>query len=294
MLKETHTLPLPDGGIYAEVHGSGDAVPLLTLHGGPAAGSQYLSSLARLTDGGRQVILYDQLGCGRSDKPDDPSLWTAARYAAEVQQVRDALGLERVHLLGQSWGGMLAIEYMLGRPSGVVSLVFADTTASIPQATDGLLRLRSELPPEARAALDEADRTGRRDDPAYQAALITFYQRHVCRLPSWPQEMFQMAENMDGNPVYSHMWGPDELSPSGSLATWDRRDRLAEITVPALVLTGRYGELVPECSQSLDAGLLDSQLVLLPECSHLPHLEEPEQWFGAVATFLEEAEARAS
>ncbi|MBV9917570.1 MAG: alpha/beta fold hydrolase, partial [Solirubrobacterales bacterium] len=112
--------------------------------------------------------------------------------------MRDALGLDRIHLLGQSFGGMLAIEYMQRRPAGIASLVLADTTASMPMATRGFARLRSELPAEVRRALDEGERTGDFNTPEYGQALFSFYQRHVCRLEQWPPALLAMGASMMG------------------------------------------------------------------------------------------------
>jgi proline-specific peptidase len=233
------------GRIYYEVRGDGGGVPLLVLHGGPAGGHEYMTTLGGMLGAQRRVVLYDQLGCGRSDRPDDPSLWRIERFAEEVGEVRAALGLDRVHLLGQSFGGMLAIEYMLGDPAGVVSLVLADTTASMPLAIQGLARMRAELPDDARAALDEGERTGELETPAYGQALFAYYQRHVYRLEPWPPELVAMGQSMMGNPVYLQMWGPNELTPKGNLSSLDRTDSLAGIAVPTLVTTAHPTHFAP-------------------------------------------------
>jgi len=126
-------LDVPGGSVWYRRLGEGDATPVLMLHGGPGAGSDYIAPFGEALAADRPVVLWDQLGCGRSDAPDDPSLWTLDRFVAEVDAVRDGLGLEHMHLLGQSWGGWLAIEYMCRRPEGIVALVLASTSASIPQ-----------------------------------------------------------------------------------------------------------------------------------------------------------------
>jgi proline-specific peptidase len=283
-----------DGRIYYEISGSGNGVPLLVLHGGPSGGHEYMAPLASMFGADRPVVLYDQLGCGRSDVPQDETLWRIERFAREVAEVREALGLDRIHLLGQSFGGMLAIEYMLGRPAGVMSLVLADTTASMPLAMRGLATLRAGLPAETRAALDEAQRSGNLESPAYGQALFTFYRRHVCRLDEWPPELLAMGQAMMGNPVYLQMWGPNELTPEGNMTTWDRSDRLGEIDVATLVTTGRYGEIVPECAEAIRDGLGSSDFELFEHSAHLPHLEEPTRFREVVGAFLRQAEDAAS
>lgn len=158
-----------------------DGIPLLVLHGGPGAGHDYLEPLEALA-ADRPVVFYDQLGCGRSDQPDDPSLWRLERFVAEVSRVREALGLERMHLFGQSWGGWLGIEYLLSHPRGVVSLVLASTSASIPQFVAEAAWLQAALPPDVYRTLQRHEATGDLRHPAYEAAVSEFYRRHVCRL----------------------------------------------------------------------------------------------------------------
>jgi proline-specific peptidase len=146
-------------------------IPLLVLHGGPGAGHDYLGPLEGLA-GGREVAFYDQLGCGRSDRPDDASLWKIDRFVAEVDAVRGALGLDEVHLLGQSWGGWLAIEYMLTRPSGIVGLVLASTSASIRQFVAEAEKLKAALPPEVYETMRRHEAAGELHHPDYEGAVM--------------------------------------------------------------------------------------------------------------------------
>jgi proline-specific peptidase len=270
--------------------GNGD-IPLLTLHGGPGAGHDYLEPLSDLaTD--RPVIFYDQLGCGKSDQPDDRSLWHIARFVAEVDTVRQALGLEQIHLLGQSWGGWLAIEYMLTNPTGVVSLILASTSASIPQFVAETKRLKSELPPEVYETLQRYEAAGDYHHPEYEEATLEFYRRHVCRLAEWPEPLLRSVANLTDNPVYETMNGPNEFMVIGNLKDWDRTDRLGEITVPTLVTVGRYDELTPACAETLHQGIPNSQLVVFEESAHLAHLEETEKYLQVVADFLARVERK--
>src|SRR5204863_2516161 len=151
-------------------------------HGGPGAPHDYLENLEALATDTRRVIFYDQLGCGHSDQPDDTSLWRVERFADELATVRRELGLDRVHILGQSWGGMLAIEYALRQPAGLVSLILSNTTPSIPLWIAEANRLRAELPPEVNTTLLRHEEAGTTDDPEYQEAMKVYYDRHVCRV----------------------------------------------------------------------------------------------------------------
>ena len=267
---EEGTISAGGGRIWYRCVGR-DGIPLLVLHGGPGAGHDYLEPLEELATE-RKVVFYDQLGCGRSDRPDDRSLWRMEYFVAEVGRVRDALGLNTIHLFGQSWGGWLAIEYMLSNPSGVVSLVLASTSASIPQFVAEAARLKAALPPDVYHALQQHEAAGDLDHPEYQAAVREFYARHICRLDPWPECLLRTVRNLDGNPVYETMNGPNEFTVVGNLKDWDRVDRLGEIKVPTLISVGRYDEITPACAETLRRGIAQAELRLFPDSSHTAHL----------------------
>lgn len=238
----------------------------------------------------RPVVLYDQLGSGNSSKPSDPSLWTVELFLAELENVREALGLERVHLLGQSWGGMLAQEYALTEPAGLVSLVLSSTLSSAVLWREESLRLRAALPEEVRTALDRHEAAGTTDDPEYERAIFEFLHRHLCRIDPWPPVVEEMlhATNLE---VYNTMWGPSEANPTGILADWDVTPRLGEIQVPALVLCGRHDEATPRQAETIAAALPDAELVVFEESAHLAPLEETDRYLATVRGFLARAEA---
>lgn len=271
--------------VWYRIAGEGPRTPLLLLHGGPGAGHDYLEPLGALA-ADRPVVFFDQLGCGRSDRPEDASLWTIARFCREVDEVRAALGLGAVHVLGQSWGGWLAIEWMLGRPAGVRSLVLASTSASIPQFVAEARRLIGAMPEPARGALESHGAAGRYDHPDFLAAVDAFYRRHLCRLPIWPDCMERSARNLDGNPVYLTINGPNEFTVIGNLRDWDRTDRLGEIALPVLITVGRHDEITPACAETMRARLPDAQLVVFEESSHTAHIEEAARYAAVVAGFL--------
>lgn len=265
------------------------AIPLLTLHGGPGAGHDYLEPLEALaTD--RMVVFYDQLGCGKSDQPDDRSLWRLERFVAEVGTVRRALGLAQIHLLGNSWGGWLAIEYMLSHPVGVMSLVLASTSASIPQFVAEAAKLKATLPPGIAQTLQRYEATGDLHHPEYEAAVLEFYKRHLCRLDPWPEPLLRSSRIIDGNPVYATMNGPNEFTVTGNLKDWDRTKRLGEITVPTLITVGRYDEVTPACAETMHRHIPHSQMRVFEHSAHTAHLEETEAYLREVATFLTQVE----
>jgi len=269
----------------------GDRVPLLTLHGGPGIPHDYLDPLAELAHGGRSVVFYDQLGCGDSTHIHDPSLWTVDLFVEQVDAAREGLGLERVHVLGQSWGGMLAQEYALRRPPGLVSLVLADTAPSMAQWVAETSRLRAELPDDVQRTLAEHEAAGTTDSLEYGAAMMAFYARHICRLDPWPECAQRAFARLDEDPeVYHTMWGPNEFTCTGTLKTWDVRGSLGHIDVPTLVLCGRYDEATPAIAETLRAGIAGAELHVFEQSSHLPHLEEPEAYLAAVEEFLARVE----
>lgn len=268
-----------------------EKLPLLCLHGGPAALHNYLESISAMAETGRQVIFYDQLGCGNSDITDDPSLWTVETFVDEVGVVREALGLDRVHLLGQSWGGMLAMEYMLTKPDGVASLIVADSLVSATQWAEEAEKLRAELPHENLAVLEKCEAEGTIFTDEYSNAADLYNSRHVCRLEQLPDYVIYSFENMNRN-IYWHMWGPAEFKPTGTLIDWDISDRLGEIDTPTLILSGRHDESTPAINETIQRGIRNSEWVIFEESAHLPHAEEPERYMEVLGDFLARVESR--
>lgn len=288
----TQRIPVTGGEVWCRRLGGGDRTPVLLLHGGPGAAAYYMEPLGERLAEHRPVAVYDQLGCGRSDIPEDISLWTLDRFVEEVDQVREALGFGRCHLLGQSWGGWLSIEYMCRGSEGIAGLVLASTSSSISQFMAEARRLIEALPEPTRSTLIELGDAGRYDDSAYLEAVDVFYHHHLCRADPWPEALVRSAEQMDGNQVYLTMNGPTEFDVIGSLRTWDRTADLGLITVPALVTCGRYDEITPACAETIAAGIPGSRMVVFEESAHIAHLEEGERYAAVVEDFLREVDER--
>src|SRR5258708_28434547 len=245
MQEQTGSIPVVNGHrVWYRIVGGGDEheeAPLLVLHGGPGCPHDYLENLAALVSEKRRVIFYDQLGCGRSDLPDDTSLWTVERFTDEIGIVREALGLDRVHILGQSCGGMLGIEYAIRQPQGLVSLILADSMPSMVLWVEEANRLRTELPPGVNETLLLHERAGTTDSPEYQAAVAVFNQRHVCRLSPKPE----FVERAKSGFIYNYMNGPSEFHVIGVIKDWDLTDRLRYITVPTPIDTRPLNDTTP-------------------------------------------------
>jgi L-proline amide hydrolase len=270
----------------------GGPAPLVTLHGGPGATHDYLLSLVDLARDGRAVVFYDQLGNGRSthlpERMGDGDFWTPALFVRELHNLVEHLGIaSRHHVLGQSWGGFLAQEYALTQPPGLRSLVLANTAASFPDFLAEANRLRTELPPDIEATLRKHEEAGTTADPEYMKACTVFYGRHVCRLPEWPPEIVRAFDAIEADPtVYHTMNGPSEFHVVGSIKYWQAKDRLGEIRVPTLVVSGRHDEATPALQETLAKGIAGSEQAILEESSHMPFWEERERWMSVVGEFL--------
>lgn len=266
-------------------------LPLLLLHGGPGACHDYLESMAALSATGRRVIFYDQQGCGNSDQPDDPARWTVDFYVREIDTVRAALGLDRVHILGQSWGGMLLMEYLVTRPAGVVSATIASSPASMPMWIAETQRLRAGLPREVIEVLDRHEAAGTWDDPEYEAAVNVFYERHLCRVVPSPEFDARSFAKLARNPqVYRTMNGPTEFHVVGTLKDWEVGSRLHVIDEPVLLTSGRHDEATPAQKAAIRRELPHAEWVIFEQSGHLSHAEEPDRYMAVVADFLARAE----
>lgn len=277
------------GRVWYERAGEGRRTVLL-LHGGPGGNSEDLRPLMDLAADGYRVVRFDQLGSWRSDKPDDRSLWTVERFVDEVERVRQSLDLGRVHLLGQSWGAVLAIEYALHHQANLKSLILASGAAGIRECVAGMNAWREELPAETRETLARHEATGDYAHPDYLAAMEVLYRRHLCRVWPYPEPLAAAVAHMAA-PVYTTMWGPNEFTCTGTLLAWDRTDRLGDIRVPTLITVGEFDEVRPSCAETMHRGISGSRLVVFPDGGHCIHCERPEEYRAVVRAFLDEVEA---
>ena len=266
------------------------ARPVVILHGGPGVPHDYCEPIADLLVGaGHTCVVYDQLGCGRSEhRPDAPAdFWTPQLFKDELDALLGHLGLaDDYALVGQSWGGMLAMEHAADQPAGLRALVVADSPASIPLWVAEANRLRAQLPPEVEATLRRHEDAGTTDDPAYEVAMQVFYDRHLCRVPL-PECVQRSFAQLAADPtVYHSMNGPSEFHVVGSLADWDITPRLGQIAVPTLLVSGAYDEATPAVVGAVHEGIAGSRWELFRWSSHLPHVEEPAHFRDVVSAFL--------
>ena len=287
---------------WYQVHGDLDApgdgpAPLVVLHGGPGATHDYLTPLADLADaqhGGRVVVLYDQIGNGRSTHHPDrgADFWTVELFVRELGNLVDHLRIgDRYHVLGQSWGGFLAQEHALTRPAGLRSLVLSNTAASFPDFVAEANLLRQDLPPGVDDTLRKHEEAGSTDDPEYAAACQVFYERHLCRLLPWPQGVVDGLAKLDEDPtVYHVMNGPSEFHVIGSFKDWSSADRLGDIRAPTYVISGEHDEATPALQIPLVDGIraagTEVEQTVMAGCSHLPMWEQRDTYNSHVADWL--------
>jgi proline iminopeptidase len=278
------------GQVWYRINGTRHAVegklPLLVIHGGPGFSHHYLLALTALADD-RPVIFYDQLDSGNSERPGDPANWTVERFVSEVDDVRAALGLDRLIVLGSSWGGTVAAEYAIDRPAGLVGLVLASPLISTSRWIADNTAYRKALPADVQRVLDEHEAAGTTDNPEYQEAVMVFYRRHLCRLDPWPDEVkraFELA-NFD---LYITMWGNTEFNATGTLKGYDASPRLGRIQAPTLFTCGEFDEATPVTCKDFAGMVPNARVAVIPDASHMAFVEQPNAYRATVRTFFNE------
>jgi proline iminopeptidase len=284
--------PLGQHRVWTKRTGSNPKLKLLLLHGGPGATHEYFEAFdSILPASGVEYYYYDQLGAGNSDKPTDHALWTIERFVDEVEQVRQALGLDRNNfcLLGQSWGGILAIEYALKHQEHLKALVISNMMASIPAYNDYATRvLMPTMDQDLLAEVKALEAAGATSDPRYMEILIPLhYEQHVLRRPhaEWPEPVNRSFSHINTD-LYSLMQGPSELGASGRLLHWDRFDDLAQIATPTLVIGARYDTMDPAHMQAMSKELPKGQYLHLPDGSHLAMYDDQQRYFDGLVAFV--------
>ncbi|MDD3367605.1 MAG: proline iminopeptidase-family hydrolase [Lachnospiraceae bacterium] len=262
-------------------------LPLLILHGGPGMAHDYLESLEALAEDGRAVIFYDQLGCGKSPVPEGAIDWNTEIWEKEIDVVREALQLKELHILGQSWGGMLAMQYAAHKPGGLKGMVISSSPASMALWEKEAHRLIELLPEKEKKQILEAEATGIYDTPEYQEALELYYARHMCRILPNPEEVER--SNAQVGEVYMVMEGPSEFTVTGKLKEWDITDQLSTIEQETLLLSGTDDEATPLIVKEIYDRIPHCEWKLL-DGTHLVHVERKAEYQEYVRNFLNRLE----
>lgn len=281
-------VPVPGGRIYVRVNGDLGArrPPLLMAHGGP--GGTHASNLPAIAlSNDRAIVLYDQLDCGRSDTPGDPANWTVPRFVAEIDPIRQALNLDRLHLLGHSWGGTLGLEYGARRPPGLASLILQGPLISTPVWLADAARLRATLPPHVQAELTRCD-TLPADAAGCEAATDIFYHHFnaIERRPAWLQAYRDRLPRRFTPALYQTLWGPNEFRSDGQLRTYDGTPLLRRITAPTLILSGQFDSILPSTARRFAAQIPHGEAQVIPGAAHAIQNDQPQRWLTALDAWL--------
>jgi proline iminopeptidase len=281
-----------DGGrIWYKVSGTGSGAPVILLHGGPGYASFYLKPFEALADD-RPVVRYDQLGGGKSDRITDTTLFTIGHFVRELDSLRSHLGCEKVHLVGHSWGTILAVEYYLAHPEHVASLVLGSAALDIPTWERNARRLVGTLSDSAQRAIRVSEAEHRFDAPAYHAAIEEFYGKYVWRHPV-RADLDSLTATVNGA-IYNYMQGPSEFTITGTLKGYDVTSRLGTIRVPTLYTVGEFDEADPRTVRHFAALTPGARVVVLPGAAHLTPWDAPEENVRVVREFLRGADSAAA
>jgi L-proline amide hydrolase len=279
--------------IVGDLDASSGLAPVVIVHGGPGATHDYLEPMTELVRGGRACIFYDQVGCGRSSHHREVphGFWTVELFVRELHALIDHLGLDRYHLLGQSWGAMLGLEHALRRPPGLRSLVLANGMASVSRYIEENAKLLHALPDGAGDALVAHGAAGTTGHPEFQSAIELYSRRHRLRLDDTPEPLRRTQAAIEADDtVYAATIG-SEFHITGTLRGWGVTHRLGEVDVPTLIITGSHDELPPPLAVDMQRGIRGSELVIFEDASHMTHLEEPQRFVDTVEQFLTRIES---
>jgi proline iminopeptidase len=286
-----------DFRVWTKRVGNNPRLKVLLLHGGPGATHEYLEGFdSFLPAAGVEYFYYDQLGSAYSDQPDDAALWNIPRFVDEVEQVRVALGLsaDNFVLLGQSWGGILAMEYALAHPKNLKGLVISNMMSSVPAYNAYADRvLKPGMDPKALAEVLALEAQGRTEDPHYEELLVPYYEQHLLRMPSadWPEPVVRSFSRLNRK-IYVPMQGPSEMGASGILEHWDRSRDLGRIAVPTLVIGARYDTMDPAHMEWMSKQIPGAEYLYCPQGSHLAMYDDQQIYMAGLVRWLKQVEQR--
>ncbi|MBR1368943.1 hypothetical protein RJ53_05255 [Methanocalculus chunghsingensis] len=284
------TIPVPGGEVgYCIAGKETNGTPLILIHGGPGGSYDAFEPFGSLADA-RPVIFYDQLGSYRSPGRPDTSFLTLERFADELHAVRKALAPGPVHLLGHSFGAMLALAYLerFGQ-DGISSLILAGPLISSPRWEADQRQLLARMPPDNRAVIEMHEASETYDSPAYQEAMMSYYHRHVCRMEPWPDCLNRMFERL-AVPIYMAMWGPSEFTVRGTLRQVDTTGVLPDLRLPVLYTCGEFDEALPLTVRDYAAMTEGAIVHVFAGASHMHFLEAEEEYIAFLSAFLKGTE----
>ncbi|MGW0890742.1 proline iminopeptidase-family hydrolase [Saccharopolyspora sp. NPDC002578] len=278
-------IAVPGGRVWSELLNPGAAgVPVVVVHGGPGTPHDYLRPVADLLPA-HPVLVYDQLGCGRSDRPDDPELWRLPRFVDELAEVVRAHRFDRFHLYAHSFGTMIACDLALRGEPGLASLVLHSPVLSVRRHEREMQDLLMRMPPRVSSAISAVVR-GVPGGAEQADAMLHFAERYLCRRLPWP-DVLAHGSAAASTTVRDAMWGPTEFQVSGNLRSYHRSDRLSELGIPVLLTCGEHDFTSPKVCRAHSRGFSDARVTVIPNASHMAHLEEPEECARQWGEFFE-------
>ncbi len=282
-------MPFREHQVYYRIVGERQEgkAPVILLHGGPGSTHNYFEVLDQIAETGHQVIMYDQLGCGKSYVEGHPELWKAETWVDELDAIRKYLHLDQVHLLGQSWGGMLALAYVYERhPDGIRSLILSSTNPSASMWVKEQHRLVKYLPEKEQKAIAKAEATGDFDSKAYKSA-IAHYMEQLCAAPVTADSPECLRrEKKAGTLSYIYGWGPNELNATGDLKDFEYLEKMKSIDIPTLVISGSDDLCTPAIAKAMHDALPNSKWELFVGSRHMPFVEDHDHYCKVLAEWL--------
>ncbi|MBI2730876.1 MAG: proline iminopeptidase-family hydrolase [Sphingobacteriales bacterium] len=286
--------PVGKFNVWTKKFGNNPRIKVLLLHGGPAFTHEYLESFESfLPNEGFEMYEYDQLGSYYSDQPKDSSLWTTERFVEEAEQVRKALGMNKdnFYLFGNSWGGMLALEYALKYQDNLKGVIISNMMASIPDYEKYNNVLRSQMRKGLLDTLDSYEKKGDYKNPVYQDLVFKeYYTQHLCRLPVWPDPVNRAFKHYNEE-IYVMMQGPSEFKTGGRLYHWDRKTDLPKIKIPTLTVGAHFDTMDPEHMKWMSTQVQQGRYLYCPEGSHMSMWDDQKHFFPGVIQFIKDVDA---
>lgn len=276
------------GKIWYGIMGEGDISPILCLHGGPGGTSKSFFNLSELSKE-RPIIMFDQLGSGRSDHHQDTSLLKVDKLVKQVKAITSELGLNEFYILGSSWGAALALEYYTNHPEGVKGIIFNSPYFSTPIWTEDAAKLVAALPDSIQLAIRLAEKDSVFDTESYAAANNFFARKHG-RRKELVKHPYDTVESNGNTFIYNFMWGPSEFTATGTLRDYDNAESLSQVKVPALFTTGEFDEARPETVKRLSHMVSDTRFVMIPDAGHFSLNDNRQAVIRAIEEFLEKNE----
>ena len=267
-----------------------DKTPLMLLHGGPGSTHNYFEVLDFLAEKEqRRFVMYDQIGCGESYVDGHPELWTRETWVREFMALREYLGLTDIHLLGQSWGGMLALEYICNYPhEGIRSLILSSTLPSSRLWGEEQARMIKELPAEMQAAIQRASETGDYEAEDVKAAEAEYMLRHCSGPFGEDAPECLTREKRAGKESYTVGWGPNEFTPLGTLKDYDVTDKLCKIKEPALIISGGNDLCTPFIAKTMFEAIPNSRWELFRTCRHSCYVEDLPRYASLISEWMKQ------